>query len=70
MTCLLITTQSAEAASKKRNPAAGSKSTIKKTKVIYQKSASEETRAEHDKRMFRECKGRHNAGACAGYTHK
>lgn len=39
-------------------------------KVIYQRSSSEETPAQHDKRMYRECKGMHNAGACRGYTRK
>lgn len=39
-------------------------------KVIYQRSPSEETPAQRDKRMHRECKGMHNAGACKGYTGK
>lgn len=39
-------------------------------KVTYQRSPSEETPAQRDKRMYRECKGMHNAGACRGYTHK
>lgn len=38
------------------------------SKVTYQRSASEETRSERDRRMYRECKGMHNAGACRGYT--
>ena len=38
------------------------------TKVTHQRSPSEETRSERDRRMFRECKGMHNAGACRGYT--
>ena len=29
---------------------------------------SAESTAERDKRLLRECKGRPNAGACAGYT--
>lgn len=40
------------------------------SKVTYQRSSSEETSAEHDRRMYRECKGLHNAGACRGYTRK
>jgi hypothetical protein len=39
-------------------------------KVTYQRSASEESSAERDRRMYRECKGMHNAGACRGYTRK
>ena len=39
-------------------------------KVTYQRSSSEETTAERDRRMYRECKGMHNAGACRGYTRK
>ena len=40
------------------------------SKVTHQRSSSEETAAERDRRMYRECKGMHNAGACRGYTHK
>ena len=40
------------------------------SKVTYQRSSSEETTAERDRRMYRECKGMHNAGACRGYTRK
>lgn len=40
------------------------------SKVTYQRSTSEESRAERDRRMYRECKGMHNAGACRGYTSK
>lgn len=39
-------------------------------KVTYQRSSSEESTAERDRRMYRECKGMHNAGACRGYTRK
>lgn len=49
---------------------AGRSATKKKSvnKVTYQRSASEESPAQRDRRMFRECKGMHNAGACRGYT--
>ena len=40
------------------------------SKVTHQRSGSEESRAERDRRMHRECKGLHNAGACRGYTRK
>ena len=40
------------------------------SKVTYQRSSSEESTAERDRRMYRECKGMHNAGACRGYTRK
>lgn len=40
------------------------------SKITYQRSSSEESRAERDRRMYRECKGMHNAGACRGYTRK
>nr|WP_284414521.1 hypothetical protein [Acidovorax sp. SUPP3334] len=39
-----------------------------KVKSTTQKSTSEESKAERDRRMYRECKGRPNAGACLGYT--
>ncbi len=38
------------------------------TKITYHRSPSEETPAQRDKRLNRECKGMHNAGACLGYT--
>ncbi|WP_092744458.1 hypothetical protein [Paracidovorax valerianellae] len=41
-----------------------------KIKNTTQRSTSEESKAERDRRMYRECKGRPNAGACLGYTHR
>lgn len=41
-----------------------------KVKIQHIRSGSEETRAERDRRLFRECKGRPNSGACAGYTQR
>lgn len=53
------------------NPAAGAPAKKKGvSKVTYQRSSSEESTAERDRRMYRECKGMHNAGACRGYTRK
>ncbi len=40
------------------------------TKVKAYKSSSEETEAERSRRLYRECKGMNNAGACKGYTRK
>lgn len=37
-------------------------------KVTFHKSPSEEAPAAREKRLKRECKGRPNAGMCAGYT--
>lgn len=34
------------------------------------RSPSEETKAERDRRLYRECKGLPNAGACRGYTQR
>ena len=38
------------------------------TKTRYIKSGSEETRAERERRLKRECKGRPNAGMCLGFA--
>lgn len=38
------------------------------SKVTFHKSPSEEAPAVREKRLLRECKGRPNAGMCAGYT--
>ena len=40
------------------------------TKRTTPKSSSEESPAQRDKRLYRECKGMPNAGACLGYTRK
>ena len=38
------------------------------TKVTFHKAPSEESPQAREKRMVRECKGRPNAGMCAGFT--
>jgi uridylate kinase len=63
----LPTPATAAKSAKERNP----ETLIKKkgvNKVTHQRSPSEESRAERDRRLYRECKGMHNAGACQGYT--
>lgn len=40
------------------------------TKVTHHRSPSQETRTERDRRLYRECKGMPNAGACLGYTRR
>ncbi|PJI96845.1 hypothetical protein CLU85_1601 [Acidovorax sp. 69] len=39
-------------------------------KIKHQRSTSEETTTERDRRLTRECKGAPNAGACLGYVRK
>jgi hypothetical protein len=50
----------------------GNPSTARKknhsVRVTHQRSPSEETTAERDRRLYRECRGMPNAGACLGYT--
>ena len=41
-----------------------------KVKIQNTRSSSEETTAERDRRLYRECQGRPNSGACAGYAKK
>ena len=38
-------------------------------KIKHQRSPSEESTAERERRLYRECRGRPNAGACLGYAH-
>ena len=38
-------------------------------KIQNTRSSSEETTAERDRRLYRECQGRPNSGACAGYAY-
>ena len=65
--CLFGTTPEAHAARKKTKQ---DTSASAKTKVKHHRSTSEETTAERDRRMYRECWGRPNAGACLGYTRR
>jgi hypothetical protein len=58
------------AAHRKATQATASEPAKKKVKVKYQRSASEETTAERDRRLYRECQGLPNAGACLGYTRR
>ncbi len=55
-----------------KNAAQGSYGEVSKkkksTKVKQERSSSEESRSDRDRRLYRECKGRPNAGACLGYT--
>lgn len=59
-----------------RKPAAhkgatGHTSTAKgavKVKGTAARSSSEESRAERERRLYRECRGMHDAGACKGFT--
>jgi len=51
--------------------ASGAKSKSKKSQGRSKPAApsgSEESRADRDRRLSRECRGRANAGACLGYT--
>lgn len=69
--CLLASPGEVLAKRQKESPAASEGAKRKgATKVTYQRSSSEESSAERDRRLYRECKGMHNAGACRGYTHK
>ena len=55
-----------------KNAAQGSHDEVSKkkksTKVKQERSSSEESRSDRDRRLYRECKGRPIAGACLGYT--
>jgi len=48
-------------------PAKAKKKPTKTNTVKYEKGSAETT-AERDRRLFRECKGRPNGGACLGYA--
>lgn len=69
---LLAFPNPAWAKSQKSNKSSSSEPARKKgvSKITYQRSSSEESPAERDRRMYRECKGMHNAGACRGYTQR
>ena len=47
-----------------------SKKPSSRIKIQNIRSGSEETPSERDRRLYRECQGRPNSGACAGYAHQ
>ena len=55
-----------DAAAAKAGPAKKSRA----VKVKHQQNNSQESTAERDRRLYRECKGMPNAGACRGYTQR
>ena len=68
----MATPDSAHAARKKKSSDTTSEPAQKKgnVKIKHQRSPSEESTAERDRRLYRECKGLPNAGACLGYTRR
>jgi hypothetical protein len=46
----------------------GGRSRGGRVRIQDTRSSSEETRLERDRRLYRECQGRPNSGACAGYA--
>lgn len=81
--CLLPAAVTASAASQNANPPPEPCARRAKNKATPKKAAqgargrrsrvtaprnNEETRAERDRRMLRECRGKPNAGACEGYA--
>lgn len=70
---LLATPSDAQAARKKKDDASSSQAASAKkgsVKVKYFGSSSEESTTQRDRRLYRECKGRPDAGACLGYTRR
>ncbi|APW37746.1 hypothetical protein RD110_11505 [Rhodoferax koreense] len=72
MVCALLANaaNAADAGVKKEKPAAAKTVKAKKPGGKAPKfiKGGEESTAERDRRLLRECKGRANAGACLGYT--
>ena len=68
---LATTLPDARAAGKSNAPATNTPQPArKKLSVKHQRSPAEETKAERDRRLYRECQGRTNSGACLGYTRR
>lgn len=72
---LLLAPEDSHAARKKKTTDAATSEPVKKKSSVKVKpqatrSDSQESTAERDRRLYRECKGRPNAGACAGYTRR
>jgi hypothetical protein len=73
MTLCLQATHTAHAAPAKQeassNPARPAKKS-RSVKIKHQQNHSGESSAERDRRLYRECQGLPNAGACLGYTRR
>lgn len=70
---LMAVPDSAHAARKKKTDDAATSQSAQKSgtvKIKHQRSTSEESTAERDRRLYRECRGRPNGGACLGYTQR
>lgn len=70
---LMALSINAQAAPQKSATQASADAPAKKkgsVKVKHQRSSSEESTSERDRRLYRECKGLPNAGACLGYTRR
>lgn len=66
---ILMTAPAHAESGKPNKPAATEKAPKKKGSAPkFVNSSSQETTAERDRRLYRECKGRPNAGACSGYA--
>ena len=69
--CAAATTQAAP--SRKAQATGETAAAPKKSKAVrvkHQQNNSGESTSERDRRLYRECKGRTNAGACLGYTER
>lgn len=68
MAILMTAPAHAESGKPKKPPAAEKTAKKKGSAPKFVNSSSQETTAERDRRLYRECKGRPNAGACSGYA--
>lgn len=60
----------AQALEQDGRPAKAHKRQGGRIKLAQTRSSSEESAAERDRRLYRECQGRPNSGACSGYAYK
>ncbi|MBZ0224783.1 MAG: hypothetical protein WA917_02640 [Comamonas sp.] len=67
---LMLAAPSTHAAKKSKKSTNAAHVTVKKhgTRVKPSQNNSGETTAERERRLYRECRGMPNAGACLGYT--
>lgn len=70
---LLIATVEAQATQEKKDSINSRQTTSGKkgnVRIKYFSSPSEESASQRERRLYRECKGRPDAGACLGYTRR
>ncbi|GGH57974.1 hypothetical protein GCM10010975_18130 [Comamonas phosphati] len=65
---MLETAQARKGQARDPEKSGGRRASGGRVRILNIRSSSEESSLERDRRLYRECQGRPNSGACSGYT--